>query len=167
MVCEITWLLLLLPLRKENFQVLSCLCGTLLSGWWENTLLVCKLLVLNSSVWDLQALFYFLFVCLFFSSAWVYHIMNLGKLWTVTVEREKRNLISTSNHVLFCLSYKHDSLLLTRKVNFLVTADSFFLKTKKLHGPFFSLRPPEKVISYVQRRLKRLKKEKRYHKCID
>ena len=58
--------IMLLPLRKENFQVLSCLCGTLLSGWWENTWLVCKLLVLNSSVWDSQVLFYFLFVFFFF-----------------------------------------------------------------------------------------------------
>ena len=32
------------------------------------------------------------------------------------VEHEKRNFISTRVHVLFCLSYKHSSPLLTRKV---------------------------------------------------
>ena len=31
------------------------------------------------------------------------------------VEHEKRNSISTSNHVLFCLSYKHNSPFLGRK----------------------------------------------------
>ena len=37
------------------------------------------------------------------------------------VENERRNFISTSNHmlVLFCLSYKHSSPLLTRKVDFI------------------------------------------------
>ena len=34
------------------------------------------------------------------------------------VEHEKRNSISTSNHILFCLSYKHNSLFLTRKADF-------------------------------------------------
>ena len=36
------------------------------------------------------------------------------------VEHDKRNSISTSNRVLFCLSYKHNSPLLTRKVNFIL-----------------------------------------------
>ena len=35
------------------------------------------------------------------------------------VEHEKRNSISTSNHVLFCLSYKHNSPFLTRKADFM------------------------------------------------
>ena len=30
------------------------------------------------------------------------------------VEHEKRNFISTNNHVLFCLSYKHNSPLLRK-----------------------------------------------------
>ena len=33
------------------------------------------------------------------------------------VEHEKQNSISTSNHVLFCLSYKHNSPLLRRKAH--------------------------------------------------
>ena len=33
------------------------------------------------------------------------------------VEHEKGNSISTSNHVLFCLSYKHNSPLPTRKAD--------------------------------------------------
>ena len=32
---------------------------------------------------------------------------------------EKNNSISTSNHVLFCLSYKHNSFSLTRKIDFI------------------------------------------------
>ena len=36
------------------------------------------------------------------------------------VEHDKRNSISTSNRVLFFLSYKHNSPLLTRKVNFIL-----------------------------------------------
>ena len=35
------------------------------------------------------------------------------------VEHEKRSSISTSNHVLFCLSYKHNSPSLTRKDDFI------------------------------------------------
>ena len=35
------------------------------------------------------------------------------------VEHVKRNFISTSNHVLFCFSYKHNSPLLTRKIDFI------------------------------------------------
>ena len=35
------------------------------------------------------------------------------------VKHEKRNSKSTSNHVLFCLSYKHHSLSLARKVDFI------------------------------------------------
>ena len=35
------------------------------------------------------------------------------------VEHEKRNSISTSNHVLFCLSYKHNSTLLWGKADFI------------------------------------------------
>ena len=35
------------------------------------------------------------------------------------VEREKRNSISTSNHLLFCVSYKHNSPLLGRKADFI------------------------------------------------
>ena len=35
------------------------------------------------------------------------------------VDHEKRNSISTRNHVLFCLSYKHNSPLLTRKADFI------------------------------------------------
>ena len=35
------------------------------------------------------------------------------------VEHEKRNFISASNDVLFCLSYKHNNPVLTRKVNFI------------------------------------------------
>ena len=35
------------------------------------------------------------------------------------VEHEKRNSISTSNHILFCLSYKHNSPLLGRKAEFI------------------------------------------------
>ena len=34
------------------------------------------------------------------------------------VKHENKNSISTSNHVLFCLSYKHTSPLLGRKANF-------------------------------------------------
>ena len=34
---------------------------------------------------------------------------------SLRVEHEKRNSISTSNHVLFCLSYKHNSPFLGRK----------------------------------------------------
>ena len=36
------------------------------------------------------------------------------------VEHKKRNSISTSNHVLFSLSYRHNSPLLTGKVNLLM-----------------------------------------------
>ena len=32
---------------------------------------------------------------------------------------EEKNFVSSSNHVLFCVSHKHKSLLLTRKVNFI------------------------------------------------
>ena len=35
------------------------------------------------------------------------------------IENEKRNFISASSHVLFCLSYKHNSPSLTRKVDLL------------------------------------------------
>ena len=35
------------------------------------------------------------------------------------VKHEKRNSISTRNHVLFCLSYKHNSPLLRRKADFI------------------------------------------------
>ena len=35
------------------------------------------------------------------------------------VEHEERNSISTSNHVLFCLSYNHNSPLLGRKADFI------------------------------------------------
>ena len=35
------------------------------------------------------------------------------------VEHEKRNFISVSNHVWFCLSYKHNNPVLTGKVNFI------------------------------------------------
>ena len=45
----------------------------------------------------------FLFQCFYFYS----------------VEHEKKNSISTSNHVFFCLSYKHNSLLLRRKADFI------------------------------------------------
>ena len=45
------------------------------------------------------------------------------------VKREKRNFISTSNHILFCLSYKHNSPLLTRKVYFTM------IENKRLGNP--------------------------------
>ena len=35
------------------------------------------------------------------------------------VEHEERNSISTSNHVLFCLSYKHNSPLMGRQADFI------------------------------------------------
>ena len=34
---------------------------------------------------------------------------------SLRVEQEKRNSVSTSNHVLFCLSYKHNSSLIRKK----------------------------------------------------
>ena len=36
---------------------------------------------------------------------------------SLRVEQEKRNSVSTSNHVLFCLSYKHNSPLLGKKTD--------------------------------------------------
>ena len=45
------------------------------------------------------------------------------------VEHEKRNFISTGNHILFCLSYKHNSPLLTRKVYFSM------IENKKIGNP--------------------------------
>ena len=38
---------------------------------------------------------------------------------SLRVEHKKRNSIFTSNHVLFCLSYKHNSPLLGRKADFI------------------------------------------------
>lgn len=35
----------------------------------------------------------------------------------ILFENEKRNLISNINHILFCLLYKHNRPLLTRKVS--------------------------------------------------
>ena len=40
------------------------------------------------------------------------------------VEHGKRNFISTSNHVLLCFSYKHNSPLLTRKVDSIKKIDN-------------------------------------------
>ena len=34
------------------------------------------------------------------------------------VEHSEGNFLSTSDHVLFCLSYKHNSALVTRKADF-------------------------------------------------
>ena len=38
---------------------------------------------------------------------------------SLRVEHVKRNSISTSNHVLFCLPYKHNSPFLGRKADFI------------------------------------------------
>ena len=38
---------------------------------------------------------------------------------SLRVEHVKRNSIPTSNHVLFCLSYKHNSPSLGRKADFI------------------------------------------------
>ena len=46
-------------------------------------------------------------------------VVSEANEWEVELKNEKRNSISTSNHVLFCLSSKHDSPLLTRKANFI------------------------------------------------
>ena len=47
----------------------------------------------------------------------VFNPIALRSLVSYRVEREKRNFISTCNHVLLCLSYKHNSPLLTRIVD--------------------------------------------------
>ena len=44
---------------------------------------------------------------------------SIAHKWDIWVKHTKKNFISTSNHVLFCLSYKHNSPLLRRKVNFI------------------------------------------------
>ena len=51
------------------------------------------------------------------------------------VEHEKRNFMSTSNPVLFCLPYKYNSPLLTRKVNFIIKwkLSIFALSREKCH----------------------------------
>ena len=53
------------------------------------------------------------------------------------VEHEKTNSISTSNHVLFCLSCKHNSPSLTRKVNYLTN------ENKRIDNPQI------KIVKYV------------------
>ena len=50
------------------------------------------------------------------------------------VEHEKRNFVSTSNHVLFSLSYGHNSSLLTRKV------DSILNENKRIDNPHIKIR---------------------------
>lgn len=45
----------------------------------------------------------------------------------ILFENEKRNLISNINHILFCLLYKHNRPLLTRKVS----STLFFPLTKQ------------------------------------
>lgn len=45
----------------------------------------------------------------------------------ILFENEKRNLISTINYILFCLLYKHNRPLLTRKVS----STLFFPLTKR------------------------------------
>lgn len=45
----------------------------------------------------------------------------------ILFENEKRNLISNINHILFCLLYKHNRPLLTRKVS----STLFFPLTKR------------------------------------
>ena len=47
----------------------------------------------------------------------------------ILFENEKRNLISNINHILFCLLYKHNRPLLTRKVS-----STLFFPLKKRAG---------------------------------
>ena len=60
----------------------------------------------------------------------VFNSIELRSLVSYRVEHEKRNSISTCNHVLLCLSYKHNSPLLTRIVD-----SSNKLKIKRIDNP--------------------------------
>ena len=85
-------------------------------------------------------------------------LFNSIALWTQwtsekSIWNEKRNFISASSHVSFCLSYKHNSPSLTRKVDFIKEwnkgIDNFlrsqdenicWITTKTKNGPNFQYR---------------------------
>ena len=92
--------------NKKILWILACKIKSVLRQEWVST--SNKLLPwrhIKSNTWarmDIE----FLFEC-------------LHRSVRCRVEHEKINFISTCNHILLCLSHKHNSPLLTRKVNFI------------------------------------------------
>ena len=90
--------IMLLPMRKENFQVLSCICGTLLNGWWENTWLVCEWTVLNSSIFTSFICFVlFSAFFLFFETTYTIRVfavfrLNYSMYWNDNLTERNKNL---------------------------------------------------------------------------
>ena len=58
-------------------------------------------------------------------------ISRMSQMSRCRVEHEKRNFISTSSHVLFCFSYKHNSPLLIGKVHFILIKSTFLVSKEK------------------------------------
>ena len=105
----------------RHVNILSYICSSL------ELLAISKIVVSRHTnrEWNMGVRWYGITLQLFNANEWGVEVQRMSEVSRCServrcrVEHENWNFICTSNHVLFCLSYKHNSPLLKRKVNFI------------------------------------------------